>query len=109
MKCKKLLTTLVVIAMIASTMIVFNKIADLKFEGASAAQVTPGVTHWQGNNSDDSFSTNIINKTQGSEDDVTSRLYYGNTVDIEFNGDIINQFSGNCSYFFQISIIDMIN
>jgi len=95
MKCKKLLTTLVVIALMASTMIVLNKIADFKLaEDAGATQVTPGYNYWMGNYSDTGDGVvDIINKTDGSATDKTSRLYYGNTVDIGFNGSVITQTS----------------
>ncbi len=95
MKCKKLLTTLVVITLIASTMIILNKIADFKLaEGAGATQVTPGYNYWLGNYSDTGDGVvSIINKTEGSKTDVTSRLYYDNTVDIEFNGTIVTETS----------------
>ena len=85
MRCRKILTALVVIAMVAATMIVFN------FEltkNAMAVQGTPGYNYWMGTHDD---VIEIINKTDGSRTDVTSRLYYGNTVDIQFNGTVITE------------------
>ena len=82
MKNSKILTTLVVIAMVASTMLVINKIADIDFiEDASAAnENTLGITIWEW----DSMNEDFVNTS-------SDELYYRDTdIDIQFNVTVLD-------------------
>ena len=73
----KTLAIFVVLAMVLSTMMVFN---TLNFSPVRKASATIGVDEWQ-NNSDGGA---ILNMS-------TENVYYGNTVTLKFNGSAISQ------------------
>ena len=90
MRGKKVLTVLVVIAMIAATMIVLDIV--LNTNPAGAVQVTPGYNYWQGNNTDSAFNKRILNNS-----DDTASLYYNNIETLEINGSLISE---TCSLYY---------
>lgn len=91
MKNSKILTTLVVIAMVASTMIVINKIADIDFiEEASAADAnTFGIGYYEWDGDDRDF-----------VDTNNDELYYGNDLDIQFNETVLTNYGAANYYLF---------
>ena len=84
MKGKKIMATLVVIAMVFSTIVVLNKVTDIKIvEEASAT--TLGIDQWTWDSADSRFLNTSLDN-----------IYYDNTLDIYFNG---SQLTSGTSYY----------
>jgi len=81
MKGKKMLTILVVIAMIASTMIVVNELTNIKIF-PEPAKATPGIDAWEGNGTINATGNDVLNTS-------STYLEYLNTY-INTNGITVN-------------------
>jgi len=85
MKGKKIMATLVVLAMVFSTIVVLNKVTDIKIvEEASATTLGIDLWEWDGSADNQFLNTSLDN------------IYYDNTLDIYFNG---SQLTSGTSYY----------
>jgi len=79
----KTLALFVVLTMLMTAMTTLRYVTNVEFIGP--AEATPGIDKWQGNTTG---AAPILNMS-------TEDLYYGNTVDLIFNGSILKDVSGD--------------